>query len=59
MDVSWEEFDEEMCLSIERMIEKTKNSDPQVRKPFLILSIFVIITLDIVEGSVWNVTHFI
>jgi hypothetical protein len=25
MDVSWEELDEEMCLSIERMIEKRKD----------------------------------
>jgi hypothetical protein len=25
MDVSWEDLDEEMCLSIERMIEKRKD----------------------------------
>jgi hypothetical protein len=25
MDVSWEELDEEMCLTIERMIEKRKD----------------------------------
>jgi hypothetical protein len=33
MDVSWEDLDEEMCLSIERMIEKTKQDfDEQVSK---------------------------
>jgi hypothetical protein len=41
MDISWEELEEDTCLSIERMIEKSASKwNEQVRDSLLSLSLF-------------------